>query len=529
MTAYVIGVDVGTGSVRAALFDERGGRLAVADRPIRMNRPRPLHVEQSSDDIWAGVVECVRAVVTAAGVPVASIKAIGYDATCSLVAVDAGGKPVSVSESGDDQWNVVVWMDHRALAEAEAINKGGHEVLDFVGGAISPEMEIPKIRWLKTHLPEQYQRVALFLDLADFLSWRSTGSTVRSACTTVCKWTYLHHEKRWSRPFFEALDLVELIDDNRIGDEIVEAGTPAGRLTAEAAAELGLSPDVVVAVGLIDAHAGGVGVLGDKPEEALAVIAGTSACHMASNRDRHFVPGVWGPYHGAMVPGYWLAEGGQSAAGALVDFVLRDSAAWPALEREVARTGQSAYACLNELVKTLESSDPFPTRDFHLLGYYLGNRSPLADPTLTGMMVGLKLDDTLEGLAVRYLAALQSVAYGTRHIIETMNANGYAIKRIRLCGGGAKNPLWVREFADVIGLPIEIISESEAMLLGSAMLGATAAGLYPALTDAMLAMAGDVSVTLPRPETAAFHDRKYRIFREMAGDQLKYRDLLAAG
>ncbi len=268
-------------------------------------------------------------------------------------------------------------------------------------------------------------------------------------------------------------------------------------------------------------------MLGDRPEEALAVIAGTSACHMASNRDRHFVPGVWGPYHGAMVPGYWLAEGGQSAAGALVDFVVRDNAAWPVLEKELVRTGQSPYAYLNEIVRKLEAEDPFPTRNFHLLGYYLGNRSPLADPTLTGMICGLKLDDTVESLAIRYLAALQSVAYGTRHIIETMNANGYAIKRIRLCGGGAKNPLWVREFADVTGLPIEIISESEAMLLGSAMLGATASGLYPKLTDAMLAMTGDVSVTMPRAGTAAFHDRKYRIFREMANDQLKYRGMLA--
>jgi FGGY-family pentulose kinase len=528
MASYVIGVDVGTGSVRAALFDENGKRYAVADRPIRMNKPRPLHVEQSSDDIWAGVIACVRSVVTAAGVAVSGIRAIGFDATCSLVAVDAAGRPVSVSETGDDQWNVIVWMDHRAIAEADAINRGGYEVLDFVGGAISPEMEIPKIRWLKTHLPAQYARMALFLDLADFLSWRATGSTARSACTTVCKWTYLHHEKRWSQPFFKALDLGELIDDNRIGDVIVEAGTPAGRLTAAAAAELGLSRDVVVAIGLIDAHAGGVGVLGDRPEEALAVIAGTSACHMASNRDRHFVPGVWGPYHGAMVPGFWLAEGGQSAAGALVDFVVRDSAAWPALQQELARTGKSLYVYLNDLVRTLEADEPFLTRNFHLLGYYLGNRSPLADPTLTGMIAGLKLDDTVESLAIRYLAALQSVAYGTRHIIETMNDNGYAIKRIRLCGGGAKNPLWVREFADVTGLPIEIISESEAMLLGSAMLGATAAGLYPALTDAMLAMAGDVSVTRPRAETASFHDRKYRVFREMAKDQLKYRQLTAA-
>lgn len=528
MADYVIGVDVGTGSVRAALFDRYGTRLALAEAAIRMNRPRPDHVEQSSTDIWSGVVTCVRSVVERSGVAPSAIRALGFDATCSLVALDRSGAPVSVSVEGDPDWNVIVWMDHRAIGEAEAINRGDHEVLAFVGGTISPEMEIPKIRWLKTHLPEQYAKVGLFLDLADFLTWRATGSTVRSACTTVCKWTYLNHEQRWSRPFFEAIGLADLLDGGVIGERIADPATPLGPLSAAAAAELGLGPEVVVGVGLIDAHAGGVGVLGDAPEETLAIIAGTSACHMASSRERHFVPGVWGPYWGAMVPGHWLSEGGQSAAGALVDHVIRDSAAHPALVEEMRRSGNGAYGVLNAVVARLEQETPFPTARLHLVGDHLGNRSPLADPTRTGMACGLTLDETLEGLAVRYLAALQAVAYGTRHILETLNAAGHGIRRIRLCGGGAKNPLWVREFADVTGVAIEIVSESEAMLLGSAMLAATAAGLYGSLGEAMVGMSGEASVTAPRAGVAAFHDAKYAVFRRMQQDQLDYRALMAA-
>ncbi|MDR3515305.1 MAG: FGGY-family carbohydrate kinase [Azospirillaceae bacterium] len=528
MTDYAIGVDVGTGSVRAALFDMAGTRFALADAPIRLNRPRPLYAEQSSADIWAGVCATVRSIMRQSGVHPSDVRAIGFDATCSLVALDDHGAPTSVSPGDEDQWNVVVWMDHRAIDEALAINQGNHEVLKYVGGAISPEMEIPKILWLKNHRPDQYQRVAHFFDLADFLTFRATGSMTRSSCTTSCKWTYLNHEKRWSPSFFDSLGLFELLQGERIGSQIKDPGEAIGTLSVQAAAELGLPQSVVVGAGLIDAHAGGLGVLGDAPEETLAVIAGTSACHMASNRSLNFVPGIWGPYYGAMIPGYWLAEGGQSAAGALVDFVIRDSAAYPRLQDEMRRQDVSAYTCLNELIAQIETLVRFPTADFHLLGYYLGNRSPLADPTLTGSICGLKLDDSLESLAIRYLAALQSVAYGTRHIIETMNSHGFAIRRVRLCGGGAKNPLWVREFADITGMPIEIISESEAMLLGSAMLGATACGHFKSLPLAMIGMSGDASVTIPRENTATFHDSKYAIFREMANDQIKYRTLRQA-
>ena len=166
-------------------------------------------------------------------------------------------------------------------------------MLRYVGGSISPEMEIPKLLWLKRHLPASYRAAGHFFDLADYLSFRATGSTARSVCTLTCKWNFLAHEQRWSDSYFERIGLGDLASDNyaKIGTEIVVPGTPLGRgLTGAAARDFGLLAGTPVGASLIDAHAGGVGTIGgrDKSGEPvdvcgrLAYIMGTSACIMAT-------------------------------------------------------------------------------------------------------------------------------------------------------------------------------------------------------------------------------------------------------
>src|SRR5690606_35856177 len=145
MSGLFIGIDVGTGSARAGVFNAEGKMLGTAARPIAMNRPAPDFVEQSSDNIWDSICQAVAEALQQANADPTHVRGIGFDATCSLVAVDAGGAPVTVSPSGDDAWNVIVWMDHRAMAQTEAINAGGHEVMRYVGGVISPEMQTPKL------------------------------------------------------------------------------------------------------------------------------------------------------------------------------------------------------------------------------------------------------------------------------------------------------------------------------------------------------------------------------------------------
>lgn len=544
MSRLYLGVDVGTGSVRAGLFDAAGRRVGMGVEPIQIFRPAEDFVEQSSDDIWRAAGVAVRASLREADVSPASVVGVGFDATCSLVALDAGGRPVSVSPTRDDAQNVIVWMDHRATEQAARINQRGHEVLRYVGGVISPEMQTPKLLWLAERDPKAFERARLLLDLPDFLVWRSTGRDVRSLCTTVCKWTYLGHAGGggFRADYFREIGLGALADEGfaRIGREVRAMGEPVGQLTQAAAAELGLTPGARVGVAIIDAHAGGLGLLGspldgrapdaEALERRVALIGGTSSCHMAVSREARFVPGIWGPYYSAMIPGLWLTEGGQSATGALIDHVVGSHVRGPELEREAAKRGVHVHVLLNERLEALAANERFPAAlasDVHMLPDHHGNRSPRADPTLRGMLSGLKLTDSVDSLALVYLATIQALAHGTRHILDTMNAHGYRIDTILASGGDTKNPVFLREHADVTGCRVVLPREPEAVLLGAALLGAVASGDRESVLSAMASMNVAERVLEPAgAEVANFHARKHAVFLRMHADQMAYRSLM---
>jgi D-ribulokinase len=143
---------------------------------------------------------------------------------------------------------------------------------------------------------------------------------------------------------------------------------------------------------------------------------------------------------------------------------------------------------------------------------------------------GLKLSDTIDSLALLYLATVQAIAHGTRHIIDAMNDKGYSIRTVVACGGDTKNPVFVREHAEATGCPIVIPKEPEAVLLGAAMLGAVASGRYPSLLSAMAAMNEAAALIEPTGGAVArFHDAKHRVFQRMYEDQLAYRAIMRAG
>jgi len=537
----VIGIDVGTASVRAGLFDLHGNRLAIATEPISIHRPQPDYAEQSSEEIWNAVSQAVRQVVQQAKVPPEAVAGIGFDATCSLVVLDRADQPLTISPTGDPRWNIIMWMDHRATREAEEINAGGYEVLRYVGGVISPEMETPKLLWLKRHMPAVFEGAGKFFDLADFLVYRSTGNNIRSVCTKVCKWTYLAHESRWDEGYLRALGIESILEGGRAGDAIRPLGESAGTLTAEAARHLGLTERTQVAVGIIDAHAGAIGLLGavwsgqSEPDEALmeramALIGGTSSCLMALSREPRFVPGVWGPYYGAVLPTLWLNEGGQSAAGALIDYTLQHHAQYAALEAQAQAEGISVYEVANRLIDKLSAGLPYPallTRQLHVYPDHYGNRSPYGDPHSRGIVDGLTLDTSPESLALLYYATLQALAYNIRDVLRALSEAGYQIEQIYATGGSIRNRYWLQEHADATGCRIIINREPEAMLLGGAILGAVAAGAYPSLPAAMHAMSQPERVVEPNPATAEYHAVRFEIFREMYQQHLERRRRMA--
>ena len=491
-TQNIIGVDVGSGSVRAGVFNLRGELLAHATREITLFRSAGNKVEQSSREIWQAVCYCIKTAVASAGVSPSSIAGIGFDATCSLVVIGDNDAPLAVGPSDDADRNIIVWMDHRATGQAEKINATGHPVLRYVGGKISPEMQTPKILWLKENRPHIYQQARHFFDLADYLTWRSTGDEARSVCTVTCKWTYLAHEQRWDAGYFRQIGLEELA---------LPIGTP-------------------VAVGMIDAHAGGIGTVGvlNGAVNNMAYVFGTSSCTMTTTQEAVFVPGVWGPYYSAMVPGYWLSEGGQSAAGAAIDQLLSFHPAAAEAREQAKAAGVPLPVWLADRVLTQVASPSEAVTlaaGLHVVPEFLGNRAPLADPHAKALIAGLGMERDLDNLTALYVAGLCGIGYGLRQIIDAQRACGIESENIVISGGAGQHPLVRQLLADACGVSIVSTASREPVLLGSAILGAVAGRVAASLPEAMKQFT-QVDATY-HSETAfsPLHQRRYAAYKAL--------------
>lgn len=523
---YIIGVDVGSGSVRAGIFSTTGESLIFKSKNIKIRKTGNNFVEQSTTDIWESLCFVVKESIKETRINPKDIVSIGFDATCSLAVLDRDDKPVSVNPDKDDYWNIIMWMDHRAYEEAEFINSKDYNVLKYVGGKISVEMEMPKILWLKRNLNSSYKRIDKFFDLADFLQYKACGSLIRSSCTLGCKWTYLVHENRWDKDFLKDIGLDDLLEGDKIGVIVKEPGSLAGNLTADSAKELGLHEGVKVAVGMIDAHAGGLGSLRDEADDVMVVVAGTSACHMMNRNNSTFINGIWGPYYNAMVSKMWLNEGGQSTYGSLLDYTLKSHSYYNTILKEVDGVHNKVYDVLNKEVERLRNINPFTIKDLNVLDYHYGNRSPRADAKARGMIVGIDMAEDLESMAKIYWAVMDSICFGTKHIIETSRNNGYKINDIIVCGGLTKNPLYMKELSNICNQDIYFAGHDEAVVLGSAIIAAIASGIYSNYKEALINMGKLGNKVEPDNNLKEYYNKKYEIYLSMYEDKIKYENIM---
>ncbi|QIP94370.1 D-ribulokinase [Serratia fonticola] len=530
----VIGVDVGSGSARAGVFDLSGTMLAHASQEITLFRGPENYVEQSSREIWQAVCASIKQAVAASGIAPDNVAGIGFDATCSLVVLDTDGNPLAVGPSEDPDRNIIVWMDHRATEQAERINATGHPVLNYVGGKISPEMETPKLLWLKENRRTVYDSAWQFFDLADFLTWRATGDLARSVCTVTCKWTYLAHEKRWDPDYFRTIGLEELADEafRRIGDRIKEPGTPCGEgLTTEAAKEMGLVAGTPVAVGLIDAHAGGIGTVGvgGGVTNNLAYVFGTSSCTMTTTQNPAFVPGVWGPYYSAMVPGYWLNEGGQSAAGAAIKQLVSFHPAAPEATEQAKALGISLPTLLADLAlaKMISASEAAKLANgLHVVPEFLGNRAPFADPHSRAVVAGLGMESNLDNLVALYVAGICGIGYGLRQILDAQSQMGVTVEQIVISGGAGRHPLVRQLLADSCGCAVLTTKAEEPVLLGSAILGAVAGKVAASVEQAMAQFSELDSQYQPNADFHQLHANRYEAYKLLQSAAKRIREEL---
>ncbi len=488
-------VDVGTGSARAGIFTPDGQMLARAERRFARTGPGPEMAEASSAAIWQSVCEAVREACVSAGLD--RLDAIGFDATCSLVLT---GPDVTLSPPAQD---VIMWYDHRANDQAARINATGDAQLQRVGGAISPEMELPKLLWLRENRPDLWARLGGAYDLADYLVSRAVGAPARSVCCLVTKWGWLAETRQWPQAYLERIGLPDLCERADLSGPVHGTGQPVGRLSVEAARDLGLNPDCVVAAGMVDAYAGALGVL-DLQGETAALITGTSNCVMAVAPAPQPMPGIWGPYYDAIFPGLWVSEGGQSAAGAALDLILsRFGAHLPEALRNHGGMLDFVGECL---------ADPGFGRDLHVLPDFNGNRSPHADPLARAVISGLTLDETPAGVAALYWRTAVGIALGVQEIIAHMKAHGLPVRQLAITGGHARHPLMRQLYADTTGLPV-LHHHGDAVLRGTAI--AARAALGGDLAAVARDMLRSPDLTQPDPARSAQYARDAAVFRLM--------------
>lgn len=512
---YYAGVDVGTGSARAVIIDQNGNILGLSERPITRHELKENHITQSSTEIWDAICYCVKQAISQSNIDNSKILGIGFDATCSLVVVDnLSNEPIGVGpDFNDNLENIILWMDHRAQFETIEINNTNDECLKYVGGKMSIEMELPKIKWLKNNMPNNNFQKCKFFDLPDFLTMKATGKETRSFCSVVCKQGYIPNgitnRNGWSKEFLNNIDLPELCQDNfsklggldGINGKYLTAGETIGNLSSQAAKSLGLTTNCKVGSGVIDAYSGWIGTvaaptnipLGNliKQDEdkkglgkgvgRLAAVAGTSTCHICIEEREILVNGVWGPYRDVLGKKYWAAEGGQSMTGALLAHVLSTHPAYSELGVLSESSNISKFEYLNSTLENLkvsknERSVVSLAKNLFFYGDFHGNRSPIADPNMRASIIGQSMDVSLEALAIEYLASCEFIGQQTRQIVETMENAGHDIKAIFMSGGQCRNGLLMRLLADCTGLPIVIPRYIDAsVVFGTAMLGAVAA------------------------------------------------------
>lgn len=543
---YVIGIDFGTGSVRALVVNASTGEevatsvhhykrwadLQYCNSDIDQFRQHPLDY---TEGLTATITDCVKQV----GQDIAQrIVGIGIDTTGSTpVAVDKSGTPLALTPGFEENPHAmfVLWKDHTAVAEASEINalcqRWHTNYTMYEGGIYSSEWFWAKI--LKVFREDEAVRQAAhtWVEHCDWIPYLLSGGTdvddmKISRCAAGHK--ALWHDQWGGLPpnnFFKTLDpiLDGLVD--RMYKQTYTSDEPVGHLSEEWAEKLGLSTDVVIGVGAFDAHMGAVG--GEIEPYYLTKIMGTSTCDILvapMPEKEYLVRGICGQVDGSVIPGMLGLEAGQSAFGDIYAWYSR-------LILEPLHSLISKTELLDDLTKAklieeaqrniiselseAAAKEPIGSNEVLSLDWMNGRRTPDANQYLTGVISGLKLGSN-SGKVFRSL--VESSCYGARIIVERFIDEGVPIHGVIALGGVArKSPFIMQMMADVINRPIKVARSEQTCALGAAMFAATASGLYPDVSKAMKSMgSGFDSEYKPIPENVEAYEIQYSKYLALA-------------
>ena len=543
---YVVGVDYGTDSVRSIIVNALTGEEIASsihhytrwkqqlycDASINQFRQHPL-------DYIEGLENTIRGCIASVGAEVAAnIKAISIDTTGSTpVAVDASGTPLALLPEFDKNPNAmfVLWKDHTAVPEAEAINLHAESFpvnyLQYVGGIYSSEWFWAKLLHILQVDESVRKHTASWVEHCDWIPFLLTGGNdLTQMKRGVCS---AGHKALWAEAFggFPPNDffasLSPLLDSftDKLFTKTYTADQQAGTISGEWAAKLGLPTDVVIGIGAFDAHMGAVG--GQIEPYHLSKVMGTSTCDMmvapVEEIGSKCINGICGQVNGSIIPGMVGLEAGQSAFGDVYAW-FKSLLEWPtnnllnnsAIIDEATATKLQAEIS-DKLIATLSDQAealPLDPNGILSMDWLNGRRTPDANQALKGAITGLSLGSDAPKI---FRSLVEATCFGARAIVERFAAEGVPVKGLIGLGGVAKkSPFIMQMMADVMNMPIRIHKSEQTCALGAAMFAATAAGIHPNVGAAMQAMGSGFEKTyLPDQNHVGIYNARYNQYKQL--------------
>ena len=493
--AIVAGVDFGTLSVRASIFDDKRGRLgsATAEYPLLRKHEDPDHATQRHEDHMSALATALPKALEEAGVPGDSVEAVAFDTTgSSVIPLGQGLEPV-----GD----YYLWCDHRAQSEAAEITDSARSqslaAIDWCGGVYSSEWGLAKVlHWLRNS--GKASEMVTAAEHCDYLVAKLSGVTdpnqmPRSICAMGHKWMWNADLGGLpSDEFLASVDPAFAGVRAKLGGSYQTSDKIGGRLAPEWAEKLGLRVEIPIPVGALDAHWDAIGA-GIREGDVVNVV-GTSTCMMAIAKQVDLIPGLCGVVDGSIHPDYFGIEAGLSAVGDIFDSIAR-------------RAGRT----VGELSSEIENYRAGQTGLLRM-SWDNGDRTVLVNPELGGVTLGWNLTHTA---ADELFAAIEGTAFHTRIILERMEEYGVPVNRV-INGGGIpqRNETLNRVYANVLNKPV-LIPEQESTSVGAAIFAFMAAGTFNSVENAQDALCPGYRVVEPDPSEHGKYKRLYSVYRKM--------------
>jgi xylulokinase len=487
--SLLIGLDIGTTSVKAGIFDATGRQLAAVGQEYRIDHPAPDRAEIDAEAWWTATVAAIRQALGVAGADPTRVAALAVSSQGeTVVAVDSSGRPLGPA---------IVWLDNRALAEARELGErfGDAAVYDRTGvPAVTPTWTACKILWWRRHQPDLFAAAGRFLLVEDFILHRLSGRFVTEGGVHCTSLLFDIRGRGWWDAMLDAVG----IGPERL-PELVAPGAIVGTLTTAAASALGLPAGVRVVAGGMDQGAGAVGV-GNVGGDVVSESTGGALTLQASVDHHGGDPTRQTPVYVHSAPDRYLYCPVCPTGGMALTW-FRDQFGAEEVAR-AAREGRSAYDLLTGLAAGVAPGAEGLTMLPHLMGAF----SPEYEPEARGVFYGFTLH---HGRPHFVRAVLEAVAFMLRRNLELLAGAGAPATQIRSHGGGARSALWNQVKADACGLPVVTLQGDDAAVRGDAMIAGVAAGIFPDLAAACSAMVKVRDRYEPDPATRAAYDDAY--------------------